>query len=620
MRFRLTCFAVLAGALAVPASASAIFYPGAAVDGPSAAIQRVGDLDVARDGSGGVVYVKQDGGVDHVFLSRIVDGNFQPPERLDGGFAGASAQPVIAASDGGRLAIAFVNGGALFTVVRPAGANGLPAPAQVAAAASDPSIDMSINGVGYVTFTSNGDVLAARLEHDGTTFGVLGASLDLAAAHEAGTGTGRSRVVVSADGTALATWGETGDDGRTHVIARRLFGTRVSAFPQDITLDQLDGHAGGSADSPVLDVEDDSSYAWVAFRQSFDDGGVQRSRVVARRLVGSAFDPPAQVDGLSFPAPEGADSPTIALSGKGQALTGIARQSSGMVVGDLTYQDAFQNVFGVNGSGGGQPRAAEAEGGDGVLAWLQGTAVQAQHYDALPTTRVVPDGAVANIADPSLGPVDPNAGFDVASNRAGDVIMVFVQGTGDQRRLVAATYDRPPGSFTTYTGSRFRSVLGKPLVWSSAFDLWGPLTYTVFVDGKAVGQSQTTKLAPTQPLPDGVHTWRIVATDRRGQTSATKPAHLRLDSTPPKLTVRLTGTRKAGKVLKVAASATDASGTSAKASGLLDVKIVLGDRSATILGRKAAHAYRRGTYVLTVTATDKAGNATVVRKQLKIKR
>ena len=93
----------------------------------------------------------------------------------------------------------------------------------------------------------------------------------------------RPRVAVSAEGNAVGVWGEDGGDGRTHVFSRRLTGTTLSSFPQDLTLPDFEGGAGGSADSPDIDIEDDGSFAWVAFRQ--DIGG--RSRSIARRLLGS---------------------------------------------------------------------------------------------------------------------------------------------------------------------------------------------------------------------------------------------------------------------------------------------------------------------------------------------
>ncbi len=265
MRRSLAVSAVFASLLVLPAGAHAVggtFFAGEAVDGPSVDIQRLGDVDIARDGTGALVYVKLDGGVNHIFASRLINGAWEAPQRIDTGLAGPSSQPVVAASDGGRLAIAFINDTQLVTVVRPAGDQPYGAPAGVAAPASNPAIDMSINGVGYVTFTLPGasaaDVRAARLERKGTTFAVLADPLDVDPAQNAGDGNKRSKVAVAADGSAVAVFGEDGADGRTHVYGRRMFEGRVSTAPQDLTLTDFEGHSAAGADLPDIDIEDDS--------------------------------------------------------------------------------------------------------------------------------------------------------------------------------------------------------------------------------------------------------------------------------------------------------------------------------------------------------------------------
>ena len=68
------------------------------VDGPGAAIDSLGGLAVGRDGSGGLVYLKNIGATAHVFVSTLVNGSFQPPVQMDAGLPGASSQPVIAAT------------------------------------------------------------------------------------------------------------------------------------------------------------------------------------------------------------------------------------------------------------------------------------------------------------------------------------------------------------------------------------------------------------------------------------------------------------------------------------------------------------------------------------------
>src|SRR5438067_6210500 len=161
MRRSLAAVLATLAVCATPAGAAVGgFFPGQPVDGPSADIQQLGDVDLARDGSGALVYLKLDGGVSHVFVSRLNRGAWQAPERIDGTLAGASSQPVVTATDNGRLAIALINDGALCTVVKPSTSQPYTAPAGVASPASNPSTDMSINGVAYVTFTAPGSSAA----------------------------------------------------------------------------------------------------------------------------------------------------------------------------------------------------------------------------------------------------------------------------------------------------------------------------------------------------------------------------------------------------------------------------------------------------------------------------
>src|SRR4051794_41921270 len=93
--------ALLALAL-VPAAASAGWFPAPVnppVDGPSPDIVRVGGLDLARDGTGGLVYLKNVDGSPHVFLSRFNGGVFRAPERLDNGIGGGARGAGGAAGD-----------------------------------------------------------------------------------------------------------------------------------------------------------------------------------------------------------------------------------------------------------------------------------------------------------------------------------------------------------------------------------------------------------------------------------------------------------------------------------------------------------------------------------------
>lgn len=608
---------VLCGSVVSPSDAA--YFAAEPID-QSAGIRQVGDLDVARDGSGAVVYVKGDGGVDHVFVSRLINGVFQAPERLDNGLTAAGSKPVVAASDGGKIAVVYVNGGSIYANVRQNPSTGFSAPQLVSAAGSAPSIDMSINGVAYTSFTAPGasasDVRVARLNRDTTNFAVLPDVVDIDGSREAGVGGGVSQVAVSADGTAVVVWGEAG-----RVYGRRVFESRLSVAPQDLSVATLNGRAGNveSATDPRIDIEDDSSYAWVTFRQNFDDG---LSHTVARRLVGSQFEAPEQVDGIGFGG-DTAVSTNIEMNGRGEGLATTGTAAKGAYVSVL-HDDRFftpvllnapNNVLSV-------PTGDLAENNEGYVAWMQGTSaetatVRARGYDIDLAKRTVPGPLPeTEVSNPAFGAVDPKGGLDLAGNRVSDTVIVFVQGTGDGRRLVSGGFDRKPGILSTSTTSRYRNLKRPPLAWSASFDLWGPLTYRASIDGVQVGETQTTRLALGTDLTDGPHTWTVTATDRRGQTATSKPGTLRVDATPPSLTFSLGGVKRAGRTLSLAATAADA----VPGSGVRRVLINFG-QGGNVVGRKASHVYSRpGTYTVRVSATDKAGNVVVVKRAITIKK
>ena len=67
------------------------------------------------------------------------------------------------------------------------------------------------------------------------------------------------------------------------------------------------------------------------------------------------------------------------------------------------------------------------------------------------------------------------------------------------------------------------------------------------IDGQPVGATTSTGLTVPTRVPDGLHRWRVVAIDIRGQATATPSRNLRVDATPPKITFKVSGSRKRGK-------------------------------------------------------------------------
>ena len=513
----LITFAV-AATLALAPSAQAAWFASEVVDGP-AEITALGDVDVARDGTGGLVYLKQDAGVPQVFLSRLDDGAWQPPEKLSGGAAATEA--AVTATDGGRLAIAWIAGGEAFATVIPAAAQAqAPAPpTPLGGGASGIAIDMGINEDGYAVWSAGGDVRAARL--DGTAWTALSGPLDLDAARPAGEGRGRPRVGVSAEGNAVVTWAETDTAGRSHVVARRLTRLVPSAAPQDLTLESLGGEGAGSADSPDIDIEDDGSFAWVAFRQ--DVGG--RSRSVARRLRGTLFEDPFAID-----AGVTSNSPRIDFAGKGIGGAVAAADGNAVYSAYLSKLDVFdpaQRMDATPGDAAPAPVIASSERDEVYVAWRTGAGGGGDVR-----ARRKPNGAGFEpefvASNPAFGPVAPGQ-LAIGSDRLGSTIVAMLQGPAGQVRITTAAWDRPPGrpgfigKLPRYRGGRLQ------LRWMPGAELWGRQTYTVRLDGKVVRTTTGTSFPYRRKLKKGRHRISVTSTDRRGQavTSPTQSFRVR---------------------------------------------------------------------------------------------
>ena len=607
MRRTLTPLIAALACLAAAPAAHANFFAGDPIDGPSGDIQSLGDLDLARDGTGALAYVKREGGVDHVFVARFVGGRFQPAERIDATLPGPSSQPVVGASDEGRVLVLFVNSGVVHAVSRPRG-EGFSAPVAIAPG-SDPAADLSINGTGYGTFTSGGDVRVVRLDRRTNAFALLDQPADVDPARQAGVGTGRSKVAVSADGVGVVVWGEA-----NRVYARKMFNTGLSNAPQDLTPASFEGRGSTTSDLPDLDAEDDSSYAWVVFRQHFGDG---TSRVLARRQRGTAFDDPVAVDAGDEPV----DDPRIDLNGRGVGIATMAGQGTRQPMRAILEDDAFGPGARFAGNSAAGPAAVPviAENNDGMVAFVLAGAGENPYVRVRPFEEGNSRPEVT-LSRPELGAVQPERGFDAASDRANGVVVAWVQGDANSRSIVAGYFDRPPLAFAGTSGQRCCKTATPLLSWQDAFDLWGPLTYTVLVDGKAVGQAGERRLQLTQPLDGPTHRWQVVATDVRGQTRSSRTRLLRIDDLRPRQSVSV---RRRGRTVTVSVRSNDPDRRGHRRSGLSGIVVSWGDRTTGARGRsrvRASHRYRRtGTFPLEIATRDKAGNEVRTTRRIRIR-
>ncbi|HVF77301.1 MAG TPA: hypothetical protein VNA28_03305 [Solirubrobacteraceae bacterium] len=609
MRRLLLLTALLAAhAAIVAAPAQAAFFPGDAIDGPSADIRSLGDLDLARDGTGALAYVKSVEGVAHIFVARFEEGVFKPGERIDGALAAEGSQPVVGASDAGRLVVVFVSGGVVHGVVRVAGAWSAPVPL---GSGADPAVDLSINGTGYATFTAAGDVRVARLDRRTHAWTVIAQPADVDPARAAGVGNGRSRVAISADGIGVVTWGEGG-----RVYARKMFGGGLSTAPQDLTPADFEGRVPVLSDLPDIDAEDDSSYAWVVFRQSFADGG---TRILARRQRGTSFEPAVAVDENTG---EPVGRPRIDINGRGVGAAMTTGATSGQPMWSMLERDAFGPGARIFAPSAAAPAvmSAMAENNDGVLAAVLGGPGEAPAV----RVRTIEDGKAGAkdevLSRPELGPVVPALGFDVASDRGSGVVVAWVQGGADDRRIVAGYNDRPPGFFAGYTSQRCCQNPLPRLSWQPSFSLWGAVKYVVSVDGTVVGETTQTFFTPTAPIIGPTHKWQVQAVDLRGQTKRMRTRGLRIDDLLPLVRV---GYKRSRRVVTLGIRARDPDQPGHHKSGLASVVVSWGDGSQGVrstAGRlRTRHRYSgSGTFALTVTGRDRAGNERVVTRTVRI--
>jgi hypothetical protein len=118
---------------------------------------------------------------------------------------------------------------------------------------------------------------------------------------------------------------------------------------------------------------------------------------------------------------------------------------------------------------------------------------------------------------------------------------------------------------------------------------------------------------PTEGLAPGPHVLDLTASDLSGNV-ATYHVTFRVDNDAPRVRLRAPLRARAGTKVRISASVLDTG------SGLAGrPRMVFGDGTHAY-GFHLAHRYRRpGRYVVTITATDRAGNTTIARRSVRIR-
>ncbi len=629
--------------------AEALISPVATIDGASSEIVELGGVAMASDGSGGIVYRKRVDGRPHIFAALYSNGQWGSSQRVDVGQPFESSFPAIGAGEAGRLVVVWTNHyssttDGLFSAALEPGSTGFQPPVPVdlnigQAIGTYPSVAMDLAGnalVAYRVITAvsgpstpeippgyvKAEIRMARF--DGEFWSSFGQPLNRNPAQPmlAPTAANSPRVAIDLTGQGLVAWQEPDDSFVNRIYARRIFGM----VPGNILQVSPSTYAGHSLNGPADELADDMSgfgVGAVAFRQQPAPGsGFTRPRVFVNEIP-SSFDPHGAafagariVDGAGAEGPGGPVGPvSMAVDGEGNFDAGFgsgvasldARGSEKTLSAPVRIDDGSSDAAG-------DPVLTRADNGALAAAWkvdehgAGAVAVLERRADGTPNRQLV--------TAPGGGTVHQ---LDLGASHHGDALIGFLQGDGANTKIGAVVVRAPPGEFVLDTPSGWVHAAKVPLQWETPLAGAGKLTYSVLVDDREVAENLTateTILSGSQ-IPSGVHTVQVEATDSLGQVVDSIPATLKIDRTPPRVRVRVRVNDSSVTVRVSDGAKGQGSGVNA---GSVRVGFGTGGRHGSAHGRTVlGHRYAAGgVYTVTVTASDKAGNRTKVRRVVKV--
>jgi PKD domain len=219
-------------------------------------------------------------------------------------------------------------------------------------------------------------------------------------------------------------------------------------------------------------------------------------------------------------------------------------------------------------------------------------------------------GPEVEISQREFGAVDASAGLSASADHHGNTLVAFVEQGPDGRRLVVGGAIEPPADFTLLTHSAFTRFSRPVIAWKPSSSPFGLARYDVHVDGAVVASTAGTRVTPAIPIADGTHRLTVVAVDPFGQSTTSNTIPLRIDGTPPRVRLVTHGT-----TLRVVVN----DGPRSKSSGIARVTVSFGDGSSTTARGSVSHQYgAAGSFTVTVTARDRAGNSVRVRRRVHV--
>lgn len=644
----------VAGLLALaPAPAQGLITPPVTVDGPSSDIVDFGGVAMASDGTGGLVYVKAVEGVPHIFACRYLSGSWSAPIRVDWDQPYEASQPQIAAGPRGELLavwvtqVATVHGSAQYALYSARiGAGGssfgpslLVDPNVGEGIGVDPSLSAASPGkaiVAYraITFNFNqntfstavqlrpGDVMAdirvARL--NGDRWSRLGAiNRNSEASMRPPSATNGPEVGTGAEGGAVVAWQEPDQTGAARIWMRRIFGTTPGPVLQASPSSWEGMPVTADADALSLAV---TPYvqARVAFRIAAGGSSALAGRMLANTLppnyatAAATLGGPQLADGGGVAAPPaGAGPPNLAIAENRTRKTSMrldflaGSQLRQMGVGADGGVVEIATPPGPPAQAGAEPVVAVDPEGGGLAAY---PALGAGGLPEVAVRQEFPSGAAQTglLSGAQGGPVSELA---IGRSGSGDGLIAFRQGEAGHFEIVAERVSVPPASFQVKAPKGWSRPAAVKLRWQAAPSAVGGLSYSVLVDGRAIGSGLRRRALHPRPvlLGNGVLRVQVLATDQFGQQLLSKPAKLRVDGQRPTVGVRVLSGHRVGVRVSDGGSGVEGKATS----------VSFGDGERARGGARFVHHYRRpGHYTIAVRARDEAGNRTARRFQVRV--
>ncbi len=133
--------------------------------------------------------------------------------------------------------------------------------------------------------------------------------------------------------------------------------------------------------------------------------------------------------------------------------------------------------------------------------------------------------------------------LDLGGSHHGDALIGFLQGDGANTQIAAVVVRAPPGEFVLDTPATWGRAARIPLQWDTPLAGAGTLPYSVLVDDREVAENITsteTTLTGSE-VSSGVHSIQVEATDSLGQVVDSEPSTLKVDRSPPRVSVRVRG-------------------------------------------------------------------------------